>query len=115
MENNYKEYNSRITSILGWIVHLLIVVAAVYLAWDANKGGSALQKWIPIIFAAIFSYVYIIFYIIKYLILGNSPINNASTVLSAFNRTKTTIASTINNDGLPQYDDVVKQNPYQKI
>ena len=69
MENNYKEYNSRITSILGWIVHILIVVAAVYLAWDANKGTSALQTWIPIIFAAIFSYVYIIFYIIKYLIL----------------------------------------------
>jgi uncharacterized protein (TIGR02757 family) len=38
------------------IVHLLIVVAAVYLAWDANKGSSALQTWIPIIFAAIFSW-----------------------------------------------------------
>jgi hypothetical protein len=112
MENhNDKEYNSRITSILGWIFHILIVVAAVYLAWDANKGQSALQTWIPIIFAAIFSYVYIIFYIIKYLILGNFPINNASTVLSAFNSTKTKIESTIGNP--PGYYE--GSNPYKKM
>jgi hypothetical protein len=65
------KYSSRIISIIGWVIHLVVALVAGYLAYYANAKRTYLfQKIVPIVFAIIYSYVYIIWHIIKYYILG---------------------------------------------
>jgi hypothetical protein len=71
------KYSSRIISIIGWVIHLVVALVAGYLAYYANAKRTYLfQKIVPIVFAIIYSYVYIIWHIIKYYILGQQMYSN---------------------------------------
>lgn len=54
-------------NIIYWLICLVILIFALYLAWGCNKGG---EKIIMVIIALILPYFYLIGYFIYHKILG---------------------------------------------
>ena len=80
------KYSSRIISIIGWVIHLVVALVAGYLAYYANANRNNLfQKIVPIVFAIIYSYVYIIWHIIKYYILGQHMYSKGPLINTVMN------------------------------
>ena len=67
--NIYQEGGSQAGTIIGWIIHAVLMIIAGYLCWIANSNGAnglvvpILTKILKTIFAIIFSYVYIFYYV----------------------------------------------------
>jgi len=64
------------------ILKIIIIIIAVYLAWDCNKEINLIMKLINALFAGLFSTFYILYYSIYRTLLGNNCYSIESQILS---------------------------------
>jgi len=63
---NYKKIN-----IIRYVLYFFTFIIAILVAWDCNKQVTGLMKFINIIIAGMFSSIYLVFYMVYRLWLGN--------------------------------------------
>ena len=69
-EGFYRERN-RLHDVLYFIISLIIALIAAYLAYECNAGENNATRWFVTVVAFLFSGLYLIYYLIRYIILGN--------------------------------------------
>ena len=68
---------------LAYAVQLIIFIAAIYLAWSCNVGESMIMRIVYTVLAAIFSVIYLIYYFIYRVLMGNKCTGPSATVMTA--------------------------------
>lgn len=63
--------------VLAYGVHLIMVVAAGYLAWTCNMGETPLMRIVYTLLAVIFSGLYLVYYFVYRILMGNPCIVGA--------------------------------------
>lgn len=64
--------NSPLSVYIWYLIHLLISVLAVYLSWECTiSEGSKVVRVLYAVIAFLFSYIYIIYYVIYRLLMDN--------------------------------------------
>ena len=57
--------------VVAYVVHLVMVIAAGYLAWTCNLGETPLMRIVYTLLAIIFSGLYLVYYVVYRILLGN--------------------------------------------
>ena len=71
-EFNYRSYGYHNTmTVLGWILGIALIFLAVYLSWNCTYKESLGVRILYALVAGIFDYIYLIYYFIYRVLLGN--------------------------------------------
>lgn len=57
--------------VVAYAAHLIMVIAAGYLAWNCNLGQTPLMRIIYTLLAVIFSGLYLVYYVVYHILMGN--------------------------------------------
>lgn len=67
---------------LAYAVQLIIFIAAIYLAWGCNAGESTIMRIVYTILASIFSVIYLIYYFIYRVLMGNKCVGPSAATIT---------------------------------
>ena len=69
------------SDVIGWIVHILLIAGAAYLCWTCNKNESTVRKIVYTLLAAIFAWIYLIYYVIAHILMKKPCDGDATNVV----------------------------------
>jgi hypothetical protein len=80
-KEGFEKKDSTINDVLYILISTIIAIIAAYLAYECNAGENTATRWFITIIAFLFSGIYLLYYLVRYVFLGNNC-NNVNMPLN---------------------------------